>query len=560
MTCCQKQWGHVMSRTLKIGLAIGGGLLLLAVIALFLIPVNQFGPALEAHASAALGRKVDLGRLRLSIFSQSLSTETLAVADDPAFNASPFLTAKSVKVRVRLWPLIVSRSLDVTGIAVDNPEVTLIRNAAGQWNYSSLGASSTLSESSIKKLELKNWRIITGSTTSRQRSTYDHVTITVSDVSSASGSPMSATGALAGDGGTFALAGTVGPLDHADASLTPFVGTIAVNHLNLATSGFLSPSVGLGGLLDLKATIASKSYEASVAGSATVSHAVLVAGGSPASEPMVVAFDTRYNLRKHSGVLNPSTLKIGDATGRLHGTYNASGDHTVVGLKVVGEHMPARDVARFLPALALHLPRGTALAAGTVAADLNVAGATNALVTAGAVGLFNAKLVGFDLGAKVRAISGFTGLNTGSDLDIHSLTTNVRIAPNGLRFDRFNAVVPSLGYLTGAGTIDATNHLDFKMVATLTTPLGGGIGAATATAGVLNDVFDALSGGGAARISQSRGQRIPFLVQGTTSEPIFIPDVSGVAIQMLKDQVLKPPVKPQDLDPLGMLGHLFNLK
>ncbi|HET9834480.1 MAG TPA: AsmA family protein, partial [Vicinamibacterales bacterium] len=333
-----------MSRALKIGLAIGGGVVLLAVIALFLIPVNQFRPHLEAQASAALGRKVDLGRLRLSIFSQSLSAETLAVADDPAFSKSPFLTAKAVKVGVRLWPLITSRSLDVTSIAIESPEVTLIRNAAGQWNYSSLGASSTLSDFSIKKLELKNGRIVTGSTTSRRRSTYDHVTIDVLDVSSASGSPVSATAAMAGGGGTFALSGTVGPLNHADASLTPFVGTFAVKHLNLATSGFLNPSAGLGGLLDLKVTITSKSDEAAVAGSATVSHAVLVAGGSPASEPMVIDFDTRYNLRTHSGVLNPSTLKIGGATARLHGTYNTRGDYTVVGLKVVGEHMPVRDV------------------------------------------------------------------------------------------------------------------------------------------------------------------------------------------------------------------------
>ena len=28
---------------------------------------------------------------------------------------------------------------------------------------------------------------------------------------------------------------------------------------------------------------------------------------------------------------------------------------------------------------------------------------------------------------------------------------------------------------------------------------------------------------------------------------------------MLKDQMLKPPVKPQDLDPLEMLGDLFKL-
>jgi len=547
-----------VSRALKIGLAIGGGVVLLAVIALFLIPVNQFRPHLEAQASAALGRKVDLGRLRLSIFSQSLSAETLAVADDPAFSKSPFLTAQAVKVGVRLWPLMTSRSLDVTSIAIESPEVTLIRNAAGQWNYSSLGASSTVSDFSIKKLELKNGRIISGSTKSRQRSTYDHVMITVSNVSSASGSPMSATGALVGGGGTFALSGTVGPLNHADASLTPFAGTIALKHLNLATSGFLNPSAGLGGLLDLKATITSKSDEAAVAGRATLSHAVLVAGGAPASEPMVIDFDTRYNLRKHSGVLNPSTLKIGGATGRLHGTYNTSGEYTVVGLKVVGEHMPVRDVARFLPALAIHLPRGTALAGGTVAADLNVAGATNGLVTAGAVGLFNAKLAGFDLGAKVRA-SGFNGLNTGRDLDIRSLTTNVRIAPNGLRFDHLNAAVSSLGYLTGAGTIDASNHLDFRMVATLTVLLGGGVGVATGTAGVLNDVFGAFSGG-ATRSSQSRGQRIPFLVRGTTSDPIFVPDVSGVSIAMLKDQMLKPPVKPRDLNPLEMLGGLFKFK
>jgi len=347
-------------------------------------------------------------------------------------------------------------------------------------------------------------------------------------------------------------------LNHADASLTPFAGTIALKHLNMATVGFLNPSAGLGGLLDLKATITSKSDEAAVAGSATISHAVLVAGGSPASEPMVIDFDTKYNLREHSGVLNPSTLKIGGATGRLHGTYNTRGDYTVVGLKVVGEHMPARDVARFLPALAIHLPRGTALSGGTVAADLNVAGATNGLVTAGAVGLFNAKLVGFDLGAKVRAVSGFTGLNTSRDLDIRSLTTNVRIAPNGLRFDHFNAAVSSVGYLTGAGTIDARNHLDFRMVATLTAPLGGGIGVATATAGVLNDVFGAF-GGGPTRSSQSRGQRIPFLVQGTTSDPTIIPDVSGVSIPMLRDQILKPPVKLQDVNPLGMLGDLFKL-
>jgi len=86
--------------------------------------------------------------------------------------------------------------LHVTGIAIDEPEVTLLRNPAGQWNYSSLGASSKSAAShpaskspssapdvSVKKLELKNGKIIFGTTNSQKRNTYDQVTVTAGDVS-----------------------------------------------------------------------------------------------------------------------------------------------------------------------------------------------------------------------------------------------------------------------------------------------------------------------------------------------------------------------------------------
>jgi len=539
-----------MSRTVRISLAIGGAIVVLLVIMPFLISVDQFRPTIEAKASAALGRKVDIGKLTLSVLSSSLSTETLAVADDPAFSKSSFLTAKSVNVGVKLWPLIVSRSLFVTGVTIQNPEVTLIRNAVGRWNYSSLGsASGATSSFSVKTLELNDGRIVVGSTTTQKRSTYDHVKVMASDVSMTSECPVTVSATLPG-GGTFTLAGTMGPVNQADAALTPLAATIAVERLNLATTGFLDPSAGLGGLVDLKVTIASRNDEAAVAGSATVSKALLVAGGSPASQPVVVEFDTTYNLHNHSGVLNPSTVKIAGATGRLNGTYDVGGEYTTVNVKVVGERMPAKDLESFVPALGIRLPSGAHLAAGTAAANLTVVGATNRLVTTGRVGLVNAKVTGFDLGAKVRAISDFTGLNTGKDLDIETLTTNLRIAPDGLRFDRFDAVVRSLGHLTGAGTVDARNRLDFKMVAMLTNPLGGGVGAAVGTAGAVNDVLGMITGGDAVR--SAKGQRIPFLVQGTTSDPVFVPDVGGLVLQTLKQQVGTPQASP-----LGALGDLF---
>ncbi len=561
-------------RALRMTSAIIGVIAVLLAITAFLIRVNQFRPFIEERASTALGRKVDLGNLRLSLSSGTLTTETLVIADDPEFSNSPFLKAKSVSVGVELMPLILSRSLKVTTITIDSPQVTLIRNSAGRWNYSSLGSSSSTMPSgnvAFKKLEWKNGRVIVGSTNSRKRSIYDHVDVTASDASLTSMFPVIATGDLDG-GGHFKLAGNVGPLNREDASLTPLDGRLTINGLNLAARGFLNPSVGLGGFLDVDATIASKNDEREIRGISRISKAVLVAGGSPSAHPVIVNFNTKYNRRTHSGVLGPSTLRIGNATARLNGTYRSNqGEYALVNIKVAGDRMPVTDVQSFLPSIGIHLPRGTNLAAGTLRADLIVSGPTNNLVTAGHVGLYGAKLAGFNLGAQVKAISGFSGLETGNDLNIQQLTTNLRVAQNGLRFDTFNAVVPAVGYLTGAGTIDARNNLDFKMVATVTARLHGGMGSVVGTAGAVGDavggavgdVIGALTGGGSSS-SESRSQRIPFLVKGTTSDPQIVPDVSGSAIPMLMNQLRNlnvpgpaPRQHKRHSNPLGALQDLF---
>src|SRR4029453_13519952 len=81
--------------------------------------------------------------------------------------------------------------------------------------------------------------------------------------------------------------------------------------------------------------------------------------------------------------------------------------------------------------------------------------------------------------------------------------------------------VPSLGVLTGAGKVNASGALNFKMVA----ELGGG------------------TGGGALKRSGRRERRsregIPFMIEGTTADPKFVPDGerygSGAAQQAISD-------------------------
>ena len=374
-------------------------------------------------------------------------------------------------------------------------------------------------------------------------------------------------------GGNFKLDGTVGPLDPTDASLTPLDAKIHVGSLNLASTGLLDPTLGLGGVLDLDGTLGSQHGEAETKGTAKLSKALLIAGGSPAGVPVSVDFNTKYNLPKNAGVLNPSTLKIGSATARLAGTYETVGEATVINMKLDAKDMPAKDLEAFLPALGINLPKGASLQAGTLNADFNLSGPIDKLVTTGTTGLFNGKLAGFDLGSKMSAVASLAGVKTGKDLDIESLTSNLRMAPDGLRADNFNAVVPTLGTLVGAGTIDAKNNLDFKMVATLTKSAGVATGAAPATSatgatGAAADVLGGLLGrppGG--NSTANAGQRIPFMIEGTTAEPKFVPDVKGIAASMLKSQLgslVSPrttsPQQPNTNNPLGAIGGLFKKK
>jgi AsmA protein len=540
-----------MGKTLRYIIIAIVAIIVILLVAPFLIPVNKFKPTIEEKASAALGRKVQVGDLSLSLISGSISAKDLSIGDDPKFSPSPFLTAKSLSVGVEIMPLIFSKTLNVTGITIDEPQVTLLRNPAGQWNYSSIGgssnpapaksagsapagssSSSSAPDISVSKLELKDGKIIVGSTKSDKRSTYDHVNVTASDVSMNSKFPLTVSASLPG-GGEFKLDGNAGPLDKSDSTLTPLDAKIHVGSLDLAKTGFLDPSLGLGGLVDLDSTIASQNGSAETKGTLKLSKALLVQGGSPAGVPAVIDYATKYDLKKNAGVIHPSTVKIGSAVAHINGTYESEGEETSVNVKLNGESMPAKDLQAFLPAIGVNLPKGASLNAGTLNTNLNIKGPTNKLVTDGTIGLFAAKLEGFDLGSKMAPISALTGLKTGKDLEIEKLTTNVHMAPTGLKADDFNAVLPALGTLTGGGTLDSKNNLDFKMAATIT---GGLLGGAGAPANGIGSVLGAVSGT-QKNSNCKNGTTIPFLIQGTASEPKFVPDVGGVAAGLLKSQL-----------------------
>jgi hypothetical protein len=107
------------------------------------------------------------------------------------------------------------------------------------------------------------------------------------------------------------------------------------------------------------------------------------------------------------------------------------------------------------------------------------------------------------------------------------------MAPDGLKADNFIAVLPQLGNLTGAGTADAKNNLDFKMVATLSSVQSASSGGSADTGGGgLGGFLGKVTGGGC-----KSGLTVPFQIKGTTADPKFVPDVGGLAADMFKSNL-----------------------
>jgi len=535
-----------MSSKLKwIGIVIVAILVILIVVP-FLIPINKFKPTIESKASEGLGRKVQLGNLSLSLLTGSVGIDNVSVSDDPKFNSGPFLTAKTVKVGVELIPLIFSQQLNVTEITVVDPQVTMLKDPSGRWNFSSIGGASSKTSPkapaasgsnsaeavSIGKLRLEDGQITLGNTNSRKRTVYSKVNLTATDVAMKNNFPVLFSMELPG-GGTMKIDGKIGPVDAVDAALTPQNVKLTISGLNLASTGFLDPSLGLGGVADIDANLVSEKGQMATKGQLKLSKAVLVAGGSPAGVPAVVNFDTKYDLVKGAGVLHPSTLNIGKAKSNLSGTYKSEGDDFAVDLKITGDGLPATDLESFLPALGINLPDKSRLSAGTMNTNLHVSGPTDKLVTDGTIGLFNGKLAGFDLGQKLSGIGALAGIKSGGDLIIEKFTTNLHMATTGLRADNLDAVVPALGSMVGNGTVDAKNNLDFKLVATVNNAVA--TAAAGSMAGGLGGTVGKMLGGGGAACKNG-GIKVPLQIHGTTASPQFVPDIGGAAASLLKSE------------------------
>jgi AsmA protein len=505
-----------MKRALKILGIIVAVLIVIAVALPFIIDVNAFRLQIEAELSSALGRQVKVGNLQLSILTVSVEANDLSISDDPAFSNQPFVRAKALEVGVELLPLIFSKALHVTELSINQPQVALLRNAAGKWNFSSLGnksakpqkPASSPGDLSVGKLAVKNGTLsVANISTHEKPQVFSNVDITVQNFAFTSKFPFTMSANLPG-GGNMKLDGHAGPIDATDASLTPLDTKINVHNLDFAGSGFVDSASGIAGLADFDGTVSSNGHHAQSSGTATVSKLKVSPKGSPAPIPVIVKYATTEELQKQSGDLTQGDITVGKALARLTGTYQMEPASTVLNMKLNAANIPVDDLEKLLPALGVTLPLGSRLEGGTLTANFTIVGPLDKLVINGPVQLANTKLVGFDLGSKLSAISALTGAKTGQDTAIQNFSADAHVAPEGITTQNVNLNIPSLGEVTGNGTISPQNALNYQMNAKLSGSVVTGL---TQLAGLGN-----------------KSGTVPFFIQGTTADPKFVPDVKGM--------------------------------
>ena len=528
-----------MKRALKIVGIIVGILILIALVLPFVINVNSFRPRIESELTTALGRKVSVGNLVLSIWSGSLSADDIAIADDPTFSNSPFIRAKSLGVGVEVMPLIFSKTLHITDLTLTDPQVSLLRARSGRWNFSTIGRaapqtnaapakqaaapastekSSSPAESnsdqsfqqnlSVGKLSIKDGVVSIGDTGNASKArVYKNVNVTVKNFAFSSQFPFTLSADLPG-GGTIKLDGNAGPINPSDAAATPLQAKLNLKSLDLAASGFVDPSSGISGVANFDGTVNSDGKQANSSGHATTDKLKLSPKGSPAPKTVNLQYATTYDLEKQNGRLTQGDVTVGKAVAKLSGTYDLQGESANLNMKLNADNMPVDDLESMLPALGVTLPSGSSLQGGTLSSDLTINGPVSKLVITGPVKLVDTKLHGFDLGSKMSAISALAGIKSGQDTAIQNFSSDVHVAPSGIQTQNINLFVPSIGTLTGNGTINPENALDYKMTAALS---GTSVSSVSQLAGM-----------------SGKGASIPFFIQGTAANPKFVPDVKGM--------------------------------
>src|SRR5215470_6966209 len=475
----------------KVGI-VAGILVILIVGALLIFAatfdVNKYRGTIQAQLQEHLGRSVSLGDMHLKVFPPSLSVRNLGISDDPAFNPdAPFVKAQELDISVKLLPLL-HKQVEINSLTLQRPNVNLIRNESGTWNFASLGhpaenphpsqtspkqspgenrpsgakpdarvptSPKRPSESNGQQFSLGELTIWDGqlSVLDRQQSTtpslYDHIDVTLKNFAPNRPFTIDAAVHMSGPGSQEArLQGEGGPIAQGEPAATPFQGILELKQVGISDlSKFLnSPALsGTDGTMTGKTKIHNDAGKLTAQGETNIQNTKV--HGMELGYPVTAQYDLTNEMSSNVLTIRNFLLKLGSTPLQMTGTVNSKVTPAQLNLNVKANNISIAEAAKLAAASGMALSKGTNVA-GNLNADIQARGAANKPALNGNILGSNIQLSGKDIAQPVQ---------------IPSL--NLKLTPTDIQSNPFtvtsggstlNAQLTMRNYTSPTPSVDAT--------------------------------------------------------------------------------------------------------
>ncbi len=105
--------------------------------------IRKYKTQIISTANQTLGRSVDFDDINLRVSMREgirFNLKNLTISENPDFGKSDFAKVKEVSIGLDLLSFINARQVSVPNIFVESLEITVVRNASGQFNVQTLGS------------------------------------------------------------------------------------------------------------------------------------------------------------------------------------------------------------------------------------------------------------------------------------------------------------------------------------------------------------------------------------------------------------------------------------
>ncbi len=379
-----------MRRILIILAAVVVAIVILLVAGASLINVDRFRPKIQAELQSKLGRPVTLGTLHLHLIPFSVQVDGLTIAEASQFNSQqPFAQAQQVFASADLFSLIKGQP-EIHELTLRQPKIELIRDAAGQWNYSTLGnqagtsapASSTGTASNqpsgltLSDLKIEDGQVaITDQRAHARRTVYNHIDLTLTGFAPGKAFDIDAAVHFSGPGKELlSFRGKAGPLATSSSQLTPVSGHVSLDQISLAGINSVRPDTvpaNTDASASGAADIASQNGSMTAQGNLTLADATFQ--GQKAAYPITARYDLAMTQANDLLNIRSGTIGMGPTNLALAGTVNQGASPAAFNLKVGTKNASIADLSRIASLFGVAFDANDQIK-GDLSADLAVTG------------------------------------------------------------------------------------------------------------------------------------------------------------------------------------------